>query len=77
MSIRFFGFLCACGALLFAPVISFLIGGFLLLKYRAIEFVFLALCLDMLFLPPGTLPLATLLTTLMVWGFEPLRREFA
>ena len=49
------------------------------LRYRAWEVLIVASALDALYLPENffhTLPIATLLTLMLLWIFEPVRARF-
>ncbi len=49
------------------------------LRYRAWEVILFGLFLDVLWLPSGALygiPVATCVALVVVWAFEPLRRQF-
>ncbi len=52
----------------------------LAIRYRATEALLLGALLDLLWLPHDTvltmLPLCTIISLILVWGFEPLRLEF-
>ncbi len=70
----------ALAAVFFSPWITALCIVALSVRYRAIEAIALGALLDFLWLPHDTLltmfPLCTLVTLIVVWGFEPLRLEF-
>lgn len=67
-------------AVFFSPWVTALCIVLLSIKYRAIEAVALGALLDLLWLPHDSLitmfPLCTLVSIVIVWGFEPLRLEF-
>jgi len=48
------------------------------LRYAAWEVLLIGLFADLVWLPalPVSLPLFTIASLVLVWGFEPLRREF-
>ena len=48
------------------------------LRYAAWEVLLIGLFADLVWLPatPASLPLFTIASLVLVWGFEPLRREF-
>ena len=70
------------GALIVAPWVTLLVMIILALRYRAWEVLILGLLVDLLWFTPGSvegftlLPLFTFAGLALVWGFEPLRREF-
>ena len=71
-----FGLFCAVIA---APWMTLLVMVILALRYSAWEVLFLGLLVDILWLPGlslGVLPLFTIAGAALVWGLEPLRREF-
>ena len=59
------------------PVICIIV---LALRYRAWEAIMLGVLIDLTWLPAGlfihSLPLYTILSIVVVWGFEPLRQQF-
>ncbi len=67
-------------AVFFSPWVTALCIVLLAVRYRAVEAIVLGMLLDMLWLPHDTtltmLPMCTLISLLVVWGFEPLRLEF-
>lgn len=69
-----------CAAVFFYPWVTALCIVALAIRYRAIEAVGLGALLDFLWLPHDTLltmvPLCTIVSLIVVWGFEPLRLEF-
>ena len=71
------------GALFGLPWVPFLSMVLLAIRYPAWEVPFIGLFVDFLWLAPnsaegfsGSLPLFTIAGLLLIWGFEPLRREF-
>ncbi len=68
------------GAVFLSPWVTAVCIVVLSIRYRAIEAVVLGAMLDLLWLPHDTLwtmfPLCTIVTLVIVWGFEPLRMEF-
>jgi hypothetical protein len=50
------------------------------IRYRAWEVILMGACMDLVWLPAGTLvhtpPLFTIASIVIVWGFEPLRAQF-
>jgi hypothetical protein len=51
----------------------------LALRYRAWEAIIIGALIDLTWLPQTafhTLPLCTILSIVIVWGFEPLRQQF-
>lgn len=70
----------AIAAIFFTPWITAVCIVVLSVRYRAIEAVALGALLDFLWLPHTShltyFPLCTLVTLIIVWGFEPLRMEF-
>ena len=67
------------GALIVAPWVTLLVMIILALRYRAWEVLVLGLLVDLLWFPglsQGVFPLFTIAGLALVWGFEPLRREF-
>ena len=70
----------AVAAIFFSPWITAVCIVALCFRYRAIEAVALGALLDFLWLPHDTFmtmfPLCTLVSLVIVWGFEPLRLEF-
>ena len=70
----------AISAMLLSPWIAALCIVVLSVRYRAYEAVALGAFLDLLWLPHDSLlfslPLCTIVSLLLVWGFEPLRAEF-
>ena len=59
------------------PVVCIIV---LSLRYRAWEAIALGALIDLAWLPTGpfmhALPLYTILSIVVVWGFEPLRQQF-
>ena len=70
----------AVGAVFFSPWVTAVCIVVLCFRFRAIEAVFLGALIDFLWLPHDTLltmfPLCTIVSLVIVWGFEPLRLEF-
>lgn len=65
-------------ALVLPPWVPLVVIVLLALRYRAVEAIFLALFMDLLWLPGGGLlpfPLVTGAALIVVWGLEPLRLE--
>jgi hypothetical protein len=64
-------------AVALSPLLTGLCMATLSLRYRSVEVLLLGLLVDFLWLPDGSaFPLFTLLGIALVWGLEPLRREF-
>ncbi len=67
-------------AVFFSPWIAAVCIVLLAVRYRALEAILIGATLDLLWLPFDTFllsfPVCTLMAALLVWGFEPLRREF-
>ena len=73
------GVACVTAAFFAPPWITLLVMVILALRYSAWEVLFLGLLVDILWLPGlslGVLPLFTIAGAALVWGLEPLRREF-
>lgn len=70
----------AMAAVYLSPWVTALCIVALSIRYRAIEAVALGALLDLLWLPHDTFftmfPLCTIVSLIVVWGFEPLRLEF-
>ena len=70
----------AIAAVFLSPWITAVCIVALSFRYRAIEAVGLGALLDFLWLPHDSLytmfPVCTLVSLVIVWGFEPLRLEF-
>lgn len=70
----------ALSAAFFSPVVAALAVVILAVRYRAWEAVMIGAVMDILWLPYDSLlysvPWCTCTAALLVWGFEPLRREF-
>ena len=68
------------GAIFLSPWVTAVCIVALSVRYRAVEAIALGALLDFLWLPHDTLltmfPLCTLVTLVIVWGFEPLRMEY-
>ncbi len=75
-----FGVLGAFSAVFFSPWVTAVCIVLLAVRYRAIEAIALGALIDFLWLPHDSmltmLPLCTLMSLVLVWGFEPLRLEF-
>ena len=70
------GFLCA---IFLWPWMTLACMVMLSARYYAWEVLLMGLFIDLVWVPTGIpfhLPLFTLMGILLVWGFEPLRREF-
>lgn len=66
-------------AVVATPWVVLIVMGLLALRWRAWEVLAIGLWMDLLWLPGiffSHLPLFTLAAIALVWGFEPLRREF-
>ena len=67
-------------AAVFAPPwLTILCMGLLAFRYPAWEVLFIGLLTDFLWMPPGffsPLPIFTITALILVWGLEPLRKEF-
>ena len=62
-----------------SPWVVLIVMGLLALRWRAWEVLVIGLWMDFLWLPGAffsSLPLFTFAAIALVWGFEPLRREF-
>lgn len=70
----------AIAAVVLTPWITAACIVVLSIRYRAVEAIALGALLDFLWLPHNTVltmfPLCTLMSIIVVWGFEPLRVEF-
>lgn len=67
------------GAVLFWPWVTLVCMILLAVRYYAWEVIFMGMFVDLQWMPTSAflhLPVYTLLGLLLVWGFEPLRREF-
>lgn len=67
------------GALFAPPAVPLLAIVILAIRYPAWEVLGIGLLVDFLWLPEVSLyapPLFTIAALALVWGFEPLRREF-
>ena len=72
-------FLLGILAVIFAPPWTLLIIMLAAaLRYTAWEILFIGLFADFVWLPatPITVPLFTVASLVLIWGLEPLRREF-
>jgi len=61
------------------PWLTILCMGLLAFRYPAGEVLFIGLLTDFLWMPPGflsPLPVFTITALILVWGLEPLRKEF-
>lgn len=71
-----------CGVLsaIFAPPwMTIIFMGLLAFRYPASEVLLTGLLVDFLWMPPGflhPLPIFTIAGLILVWGLEPLRKEF-
>ena len=66
-------------AVIFAPPwVPLTLIAIAALRYAAWEALLIGLFADLVWLPaaPASLPLFTIASLVLVWGFEPLRREF-
>ena len=67
-------------AAIFAPPwVTILCMGLSAFRYPAWEVLFIGLLTDFLWMPPGLLhplPIFTIAGLILVWGLEPLRKEF-
>ncbi len=64
---------------LVAPVLAIAVGITLSVRWRAWEAVLIGVLLDIVWIPALTsfgFPIATMCALAIVWGLEPLRREF-
>ncbi len=70
----------AIASLFIAPWITAVCIVVLSVRFRALEAVALGSLLDFLWLPHDSVltmfPLCTIVSLVLVWGFEPLRLEF-
>lgn len=76
LAIAVIGFL---GAIIAPPWVPLLCIIALSLRFRALEAIGIGFFMDMLWLPtaiPGSWPLFTIASIIIVWGLEPLRLEF-
>ncbi|MEK7107049.1 MAG: hypothetical protein AAB899_02580 [Patescibacteria group bacterium] len=67
------------GAIFAPPWVTILCMGLLAFRYPAWEVLFIGLLTDFLWMPPGLshpLPIFTISALILVWGLEPLRKEF-
>jgi len=67
------------GAIFAPPWLTILCMGLLAFRYPAWEVLFIGLLTDFLWMPPGffsPLPIFTITALILVWGLEPLRKEF-
>ncbi|MEK9154399.1 MAG: hypothetical protein AAB798_02925 [Patescibacteria group bacterium] len=71
-------FLLGMLGVIFVPWIAFIIMSVSAFRYTAWEVLLIGLYADFVWLPavPISFPLFTIASMIMVWGFEPLRREF-
>ena len=70
------GFLAAIFA---SPWVTIICMGLLSFRYPAWEVLFIGMLTDFLWMPPGffhPLPIFTIAGLILVWGLEPLRKEF-
>lgn len=67
-------------AITLPPWVAILCMVILCVRYRAWEVLFIGMIIDLTWLPSGisihALPLCTGIALLLVWGLEPLRRQF-
>ena len=74
------GIIGTVAAVFIAPWITAICIVALSVRYRAVEAIFLGALLDMLWLPHDSalfsFPVCTIISIILVWGFEPLRLEF-
>lgn len=67
------------GAIFAPPWVTILCMGLLAFRYPSWEVLFIGLLTDFLWIPTGVfhpLPIFTLSALILVWGLEPLRKEF-
>lgn len=67
------------GAIFAPPWVTILCMGALAFRYTAWEVLFIGIFTDFLWLPHGflhPLPIFTIAGLILVWGLEPLRKEF-
>jgi len=66
--------------ILVSPWITLVASVILVVRYPAVEVLLLGLCVDFLWSPATLslqhLPLATIAAIIMLWAFDPLRRDF-
>ncbi len=77
--VRIYLFLVGILAVVFAPPwMPLLVMLVCALRYAAWEVLLIGLLADFVWLPatPVSLPLFTITSLVLVWGLEPLRREF-
>jgi len=70
-----------CSAFVAPPIVTFLLMLVLSLRYAAWEVLFIGFLVDCLWFPQsagflGFMPVFTLAAIILVWGIEPLRKEF-
>lgn len=72
--------MCGVFAAIFAPPwMTILCMGLLAFRYPAWEVLFIGLLTDLLWMPQGlfsSMPIFTVSALILVWGLEPLRKEF-
>ena len=67
------------GAIFAPPWVTIICMGLLAARYPAWEVLFIGMLIDFLWMPPGffhPLPIFTIAGLILVWGLEPLRKEF-
>lgn len=67
------------GAIFAPPWVTILCMGLLAFRYPAWEVLFIGILTDFLWMPPGflhPLPIFTVAGLILVWGLEPMRKEF-
>ncbi|OGG61509.1 hypothetical protein A3C21_01870 [Candidatus Kaiserbacteria bacterium RIFCSPHIGHO2_02_FULL_59_21] len=66
------------GAIFGPPVLPLIAMAVSAIRYPAWEILLLGLLVDFLWLPafPVSLPLFTIASLALLWGLEPMRREF-
>ncbi len=81
-NVRIYLALALFASVVFAPPYITAVFAFALAaRWRAWEVIAAGICMDLLWLPAGigfsgvTLPFATIITTIAVFGLEPLRRQ--
>ena len=74
-----FAFIGVIGAIFYSPWVPLVCMVLLAFRYPSWEVLILGLFMDFLWLPTGfiyPLPIFTIVSIILVWGLEPLRREF-
>ena len=67
------------GSVFAPPWVTILCMGLLAFRYPSWEVLFIGLLIDFLWIPTGVfhqLPIFTISAIILVWGLEPLRKEF-